>query len=147
MSFVINITNSINQERAKLRKEEQQLRSQIGELTIPQKRQYYALEVEQVKDPDTYATLNWIFLAGLHHFYLGKWLRGSLNLILMLLGFIMLFSNTFSIVGITFIILTIIIELPQLFNSEKIIYAYNNQLMKTLLKQVTTLPSQKIPVS
>lgn len=147
MSFVINITNSINQERAQLRKEEQQLRSQIGELTIPQKRQYYALEVEQVKDPDTYATLNWIFLAGLHHFYLGKWLRGSINLILMLLGFIMLFSNTFSIVGITFIVLTIIIELPQLFNSEKIIYAYNNQLMKALLKQVTTLPSQKIPVS
>lgn len=123
-------------ENVLLRHEEEQLRSQIGELSIPQKRQYYALEVEQVKDPDTYATLNWLFLTGLHHFYLGKWRRGSINLALMLFGIAMLFSNTYAVIGITFIVFTILIELPQLFNSQKIICAYNNQLMRTLLKQV-----------
>jgi hypothetical protein len=121
----------------KLKNEEQDLIAQISQLTIAQKRHYYALEVELVKDPDTYTTLNWIFLAGLHHFYLGKWQRGILNLLLLLLGTALFFSQGFVLLGTSFIVLTILIELPQLFNSQKIIYTYNNQLMKALLKQVT----------
>jgi len=120
-----------------LRQEEEQLRAQIAKLNIEQKKQYYALEVEQVKDPDTYAVLNWAFLAGLHHFYLGKWQRGLLNLVLMLIGVILWLSTIGIVPGAVLIALVFVIELPQLFNSQKIIHRYNNELMKRLLKQVS----------
>jgi len=119
-----------------LRQEEEQLREQIAKLSAEQKKQYYALEVGQVKDPDTYAVLNWAFLAGLHHFYLGKWQRGLLNLVLMSIGVILWLSTIGTVPGAVLIALVLVIELPQLFNSQKIIHHYNNQLMKRLLKQV-----------
>jgi TM2 domain-containing membrane protein YozV len=120
-----------------LKIEEAQLLTQISELTIAQKRHYYALEVQQVKDPDTYANLNWVFISGLHHFYLGKWQRGIINLILMLIGSVLFFSGTFALLGITAILLSTLIELPQLYNSQKIISTYNNRQIKNLLKEVT----------
>ncbi len=119
-----------------LRQEEEQLRKEIGKLNAEQKKQYYALEVEQVKDPDTYAALNWAFMAGLHHFYLGKWQRGLVNLVLMALGALLYFTPLLPLLGGAMILLVFIIELPQLFNSQKIIHQYNNELMKSILKQV-----------
>ncbi|PKG83874.1 hypothetical protein CXF85_10280 [Colwellia sp. 75C3] len=121
-----------------LRQEEEQLREQIAKLNSEQKKRYYALEVAQVKDPDTYAVLNWTFLAGLHHFYLGKWQRGLLNLVLMITGGLLYFSHLLPLLGGGLVLLIFIIELPQLFNSQKIIHRYNNQLMKRLLKDVSS---------
>lgn len=121
-----------------LRQEEEKLRAEIGKLSTEQKKQYYALEVAKVKDPDTYAALNWAFLAGLHHFYLGKWQRGALNLILMSLGIILCLTLSSVIFGGSLIAIVFIIELPQLFNSQRIIHRYNNDLMKSLLNQVSS---------
>jgi len=121
-----------------LRQEEEQLREQITQLNSEQKKSYYALEVAQVKDPDTYAALNWAFLAGLHHFYLGKWQRGLLNLVLMLIGALFYLSQLPPLLGAGVILLVFIIELPQLFNSQQIIHQYNNGVMKRLLKQVSS---------
>ena len=121
-----------------LRQEEEQLREQITLLNSEQKKSYYALEVAQVKDPDTYAALNWAFLAGLHHFYLGKWQRGLLNLVLMLIGVLFYLSQLPALLGAGVILLVFIIELPQLFNSQQIIHQYNNDVMKRLLKQVSS---------
>lgn len=118
-----------------LREEEEQLRAQIAQLSREQKKYYYALEVAQVKDPDTYAALNWAFIVGLHHFYLGKWQQGLFNIMMMIIGSLLYFSHLLPVVGITLIVLVFIIELPQLFMSEKIIHQYNNALMKRLLKQ------------
>ena len=84
----------------------------------------------QVKDPDTYAALNWAFLAGLHHFYLGKWQRGLLNLVLMFISAQLYFSTLPPLLGAGAILIVFIIELPQLFNSQQIIHQYNNDLMK-----------------
>ena len=134
----MNITRGVTKSGTELRAEENKLRIEISKLPIVQKKQYYALEVEQVKDPDTYAVLNWIFFAGLHHFYLGKWQRGSVNLLLMILGAVLFFISDLALLGLGFIALTVIIELPQLFNSQNIVHSYNNQLMKELLKQVNT---------
>jgi hypothetical protein len=119
-----------------LREEEERLREQIATLSSEQKKRYYALELVQVKDPDTYAVLNWAFLAGLHHFYLGKWQRGLVNLVLMLIGGSLYFFQLFPLCGAGLVLLVLIIELPQLFNSQKIIHQYNNQVMKRLLKQI-----------
>ena len=120
---------------ADLRIEEDQLREQVASLSVEQKRQYYAQELKQIKDPDTYAALNWAFVAGLHHFYLGKWQRGILNLVLMLVGVALYLSHVLSLLGLALILVVFIIELPQLFNSQQIIYQYNNQLMRRLLRQ------------
>lgn len=120
-----------------LRQEEEQLRDEIAKLNSEQKKRYYALEITQVKDPDTYAALNWAFVAGLHHFYLGKWQRGLVNLMVMLIGGLLYFSHLLPLFGGVMILLIFIIELPQLFNSQKIIHQYNNEIMKRLIKQVS----------
>lgn len=118
-----------------LQQEENQLREQVKALSVAQKRQYYSQELRHIKDPETYAALNWACLAGFHHFYLGKWHRGMLNLILVCLGVLIYFGHVFSLLGLALILLVFIVELPQLFNSQNIIYRYNNQLMRRLLQQ------------
>lgn len=121
---------------ARLKLEENRLREQISRLNIEQKRHYYDLEVNNLKDPDTYAVLNWFFITGLHHFYLGKWKRGVINLTLMLIGCMLILIGPFVTIGVTLVLFTFIIELPQLFKSQSIIHAYNNRLMEELLDQV-----------
>jgi hypothetical protein len=125
----------LTQDKIQLRIEESQLRDRVAALSVQEKKQYYAQELQYIKDPDTYAALNWIFVAGLHHFYIGKWQRGLINIALMCAGILLYISGVFTLFGAALIALVFIIELPQLFNSEKIIYDYNNQLMKDLLKQ------------
>jgi TM2 domain-containing membrane protein YozV len=119
-----------------LRLEENKLRDQISRLPLEKKRHYYNLEEDNLKDPDTYAALNWLFIAGLHHFYLGRWKRGSINLILMMLGTLLLLTGHLIILGAVLVFFTFVIELPQLFNSKNIIHEYNNKQMKALLGQV-----------
>lgn len=96
-----------------LRDEEEALRKQIRELTPEQRKEYFRLEGEQIKDPDTYAVLNWFVMAGLHHFYLGKTERGVINLCVMLFGLVLL--PFFPIIGIIVLLGIVIVELPQLF--------------------------------
>lgn len=118
-----------------LQQEESQLREQVSCLSVAQKRQYYSQELHHIKDPDTYAALNWAFLAGLHHFYMGKWQRGLFNLLLMLIGIAFYVSGDFSMFGLMLLSVIVILELPQLFNSQNIIYHHNNRLMRRLLQQ------------
>lgn len=114
-----------------LKQQEEQLRKQVAELATEQKKQYFSLEEKRIKDPDTYAVLNYFFLAGLHHFYLGKTLFGVINLIAMLVG--ILFIESF---GWILFVLVIIAELPQLFRSQKIVQQYNNQVMQDTLNEI-----------
>ncbi|WP_318247346.1 TM2 domain-containing protein [Idiomarina abyssalis] len=117
-----------------LRDEEEALRNQIRELNAEQRKHYYRLEGQRIKDPDTYAALNWFFLAGLHHFYLGNTQRGGINLGVSLLGLALL--AFLSIVGVVILIAIAVIELPQLFKSQQIVHAYNNNVMRELIHQV-----------
>ena len=112
--------------------QEEQLRSEVNALTAKQRKLFYQQEKRLVKDPDTYAVLNWFFAAGLHHFYLGKFQRGAVNLTLMLIGILTIYSF-----GVFLIIVVLLIELPQLFKSQRIIHQYNNQVMADILKQLT----------
>ena len=123
------------QDKEQLRLEENQLRAQVAALSVAQKRRYYAQELQHIKDPDTYAALNWVFVAGLHHFYLGKWQKGLINLTLMFSGVLLYLSSVFALLGAVLILFVFIIELPQLFNSENVINNYNNRLMERLLVQ------------
>lgn len=114
-----------------LHEEEEQLRKQVRELSTEQRKQFYQLQEKQIKDPDTYAVLNYFFVAGLHHFYLRKYLWGSIDLTLMIVGIL-----TFPIGGFVLLILLVLLELPQLFMSQRIVQRYNNQVMRDCLAQV-----------
>ncbi|WP_281560308.1 TM2 domain-containing protein [Thalassomonas sp. RHCl1] len=118
-----------------LKQEEDALRERVTALPPEKRKAYYALEKKRIKDPDNYAVLNYFFVAGLHHFYLGKTLFGFLNLLGMLIG--LLFIETF---GIFIFLAIIVIELPQLFRSQRIVYQYNNNVMRQTLKDVESQP-------
>lgn len=114
-----------------LKAEEEELRKEIALLDQEEKKRYYQLEKQRVKDPDNYAVLNYFFAAGLHHFYLGKYGRGAINAIIMLIG--IFFIETF---GLLLIIAVCVIELPQLFMSQRIVYQYNNNVMRDTLNEI-----------
>jgi len=90
---------------------------------------------QQLKDPDTYATLNYLFVAGLHHFYLGNWVRGLINLSVFLAGLVMLFTPLF-VLGILLILAISVVELFALFKSQIIVQAYNNAVMNRIYQEV-----------
>ena len=117
-----------------LQDEEEALRQQIRQLSDSQRKAYYRLESKRLKDPDTYAVLNYFFIAGLHHFYLGNQRRGIFNLAIMIFGLLML--PLFAPAGVVLLIAIFVWELPQLFKSQQIVYAYNNQVMRDALAEV-----------
>ena len=115
---------------ASLDKEEDSLRSAVTGLQPEHRKYYYELERAKLKDPDTYAALNYIIIGGLHHFYLGKWLFGLLNLMGTLIGFM-----TFAMGGWALIVFVLVIELPQLFRSQSIVKHWNNAVMAETLRE------------
>jgi len=117
--------------------DEEALREQIRELSPEQRKTYHRFEKQRLKDPDTYATLNYIFLGGLHHFYLGRIGRGLVNLLLSLTGIVVWFFMP--LLGLALILFVVVIELPQLFKAQRVIYAYNNQTMRDTLSEVRAM--------
>ena len=111
--------------------QEEQLREQINQLPTESKQKYYRTIRGALKDPDTYAVLNYCFICGLHHFYLNKPLFGVINLSAMLLGVLL-----WQYYGFVLILLIAAIELPQLFKAQYIVAKYNQELMQETLEQV-----------
>ena len=118
-------------------KEENDLRDKIQELSDDNKKIFFSQIEKEIKDPDTCAVLNWLFIAGLHHFYLKKYLKGSINLSVFLLGSTLSFfdDTTFGI-GIGMLVSLFIVELFQLFKSQLILQDYNNMVTKRLLGEL-----------
>lgn len=118
-----------------IQEDEERIRKLVRELTDERRLQFFKQTEKDLKDPDTYATLNFLFIAGLHHFYLGKWLRGLINFTVFLLGAILLFSP--AVVMGAFLLLAItIIELKALFNSQILVQEYNNGVMERIYREV-----------
>ena len=113
--------------------EEDVLRGQVTALTPEQRKLYFQFEKLRIKDPDTYATLNYFLAGGLHHFYLGNYIFGGINFVLTLTGIIMW------PIGLLVILLVIIIELPQLFRSQRIVHQHNNNVMRQCLSMVEAI--------
>ena len=116
--------------------DEEQIRRHLRSLTAEQRLAFYKVYTPYLKDPDTYASLNWLFIAGVHHFYLGKWLLGCLDLGIMVLGIFMLF--VLPTVGLSLIILVTVIEVPALFRSQTIVAHYNNQIALRALASISS---------
>lgn len=111
---------------------EERLRQQAADLPDYQRQAFYQTLKQRLKDPDTYATLNWCFFAGLHHFYLGQWLRGLFNLVVSIAGVGMLFTPVW-LLGLGLLLAIAVIEFYQLLRSQIIIQHWNNQVMQHLL--------------
>ncbi|GKS69928.1 hypothetical protein W03_19320 [Nitrosomonas sp. PY1] len=117
--------------KRQLEEDEEEIRTLVRRLPNEQRSVFYSQVEENLKDPDTYAALNFIFIAGLHHFYLGKWIRGTINITIFLLGVAFIVANYF-LIGFLIILAISIIELWALFQAQHIVHAYNNKLMKVI---------------
>jgi len=114
---------------------EESLRVRASELEDSKRKIYYARLNKLLKDPDTYAVLNWIFLAGLHHFYLKNYLRGFANLFIFIIGVILLF-NSYFLYGSIVIGVILVAELYELFFSQSIVLEYNNNVSEQILLEL-----------
>jgi len=115
--------------------EEELIRQSISQLSDNERKEYFHTVKSQIKDPDTYAVLNWFFMAGLHHFYLGYRLRGCVHLSIFIVGLALIFAGLESL-GILIIVGISIVELYALFQSQLIVQNYNNQLMQKALDEL-----------
>lgn len=111
-------------------KESDELRRRVTQLPSDARRAYYADEAKLIKDPDTYAVLNYFFVFGLHHFYIGKFFTGLICLILYIVGMI-----TFLVGGWVIIVFLALFDLPQLFFSQRIVHKHNNRIARRLVEK------------
>lgn len=112
-------------------RQEEEIRDRLHNLDEEARQRIYTLAAKQTKAAETYAMCNYLFVAGLHHFYLGKVFRGLLNLSVFIIGLITLPING---IGLIFIIGITGVELPALFRSQIIVKDHNNKIMLRLLE-------------
>ena len=133
-----NMFRDLSVTAAETREEEERIRTAVRELPDEARKQYYEQLERHLRDPDTYAVLNWFFV-GLHHMYLGRWLRGLLNVCLIILALAMIFasgSGAAIVTGFVVLLAVAAVELLQLFRSQTIVADYNNQQAQCLLRQL-----------
>ena len=114
--------------------EETDLREQIALLSEQERALYETLETNAFKQPGTYALLNALFFVGAHHFYLQRWLRGLLSIVLGLIA-VFLLLGTALVYGAILLLAMAIIEIPQLLNYRHLVHAYNNNAMRRCLRE------------
>ena len=114
---------------------EDKLRLSVRELEDSDRMNFHKALSDRMKDPDTYAVLNFFFITGIHHFYLENHAQGSINLIGFVLGLLLLLGGLDGPweAGISLIVFIIVIELPALFRSQMIVKNYNNLLSSHIL--------------
>jgi hypothetical protein len=119
-----------------LEEKEDLLRQEVNKLSDDKKKAYYKALSHSLKDPDTYASINYFFIGGFHHFYLGKYKIFAIEftlLVMSILGFIFVHQY-----AIYLILLIAVYELPQLFFSQKIARQYNYDLSLQLYNDLHT---------
>jgi TM2 domain-containing membrane protein YozV len=114
--------------------EEERLRALAAALPEARRKTFYEEAKRKLRDPDTYAVLNWFCLAGLHHFYLGKWGWGLLNLAVFAAGIVLMVVYSVWL-GCALILLVTAWELWALFRAQSIVQDRNNRLYRDLLRR------------
>ncbi len=116
-------------------RKEEQLRQRINQLSNEQRKRYYNSVKKKLRDPDTYAVLVYFFMVGIHHIYLGYYLRGAINMVAVVAGFVLMLAGN---VGIGLLLMAIIpiIEVWDLIRSQVIVQDRNNQIMEMLLDEL-----------
>jgi len=129
--------------REAIQEDEERIRRLVRKLPDEQRLRFFKKTEQRLKDPDTYATLNYLFIAGLHHFYLHKWVRGSINLSIFLFGVMLLFTGL-AVLGAIVLIAITLIELNALFKSQLVIQEYNNTVMEAVYREIIRDQSRNI---
>ena len=123
---------AIKLDAAAVKAHEEDIRLRVRELDDTARKAYYEQFGQDMKDPDTYAILNYFFLTGLHHMYLGDFTRGAINLSILIAG-IGLMLTGFSLFGGLAIGFIIAVELMALFRSQVVVANHNNLLSERIL--------------
>lgn len=119
-------------ERDAVAAEEERLRERARALPDASRKAFHESLRHQLKDPDTYAALNWFFLVGLHHFYLGRWARGALDVALFAAGIgLLVLGQPWP--GTALILVVGMVELWALFRAQLIVQDWNNGVYRRLL--------------
>ena len=118
--------------------EEERIRAESLNLPAHERQLFHKQFNAKLKDPDTFAALAWSLPVGLHHFYLGKYLRGLLDIFIFFLGVVFCVSGEPILItlGILLIIGVSLFELYSLFRSAIIVQDHNNQVMRRILAEV-----------
>ncbi len=116
-----------------LLQEEDELRQMIQILPEEDRRKFYSIQLQELRDPDTFAVLVWLFAAGAHHIYLKRWAAAIFDLGLLASGILLLLNG--SDMGIYLLLGLGLFNLPYLFFSQRILINYNNQMTRQLLEQ------------
>ena len=121
----------------KIEEREENIRERIKNISSDQRVLYYNEINKRIKDPDTYASLNYFFMVGIHHFYLGRWIRGFLNIFFCVIGIYYIFTPDLAVLGVLIIVMIILMEIYSLFRSQSIVKHYNNNTMEKILRKFT----------
>ena len=114
---------------------EEELRLAVRELPDEKRKAFYERAEKELKDPDTFAVLNYLFIAGLHHFYLGRWLRGLINLLVFGAGVYLIWLEQWRN-GLIIIGIITLLEFYALFRSQIIVKHYNNRISADILDSI-----------
>lgn len=118
-----------------LEDKEQKLKQAIHALSDDERKVFYKIQSGNIKDPDTYAALTWLCVGGIHHLYLGRYRLFAVEISFVILA-IMLFIFGFHAAGVSIIVLFAVIELPQLFMSQKIVRLRNYEISDGIYQQI-----------
>lgn len=116
-------------------RQEELLRNKLADLPDEKRKGYYKTVKGKIKDPDTYAVCNYLFVVGLHHFYLGNWRRGCIDLGIFLAGLIFFMFGEF-IIGLVLMLIVLAIEFYALCRSQIIVQDFNNKIMQQILDEI-----------
>lgn len=115
--------------------EENELREQIRALPEDTRRRYLAMESHALKSTRRYQWLNLLFFTGLNHFYLQRWLRGLLNLLVFAGGIALLLTDGLALYGALVLFTLLIAEIPQMLNARHLVHSCNNRIMQRCLNR------------
>jgi len=114
--------------QAAVAEQEEAMRLKVRDLPDEDRKRFYGMAKKRLKDPDTFAVLNYLFITGLHHFYLGHWLRGIINFAGFIVAVALMVDGQWSW-GLGLLAAFSLTEMYALFRSQVIVQDYNNKVM------------------
>lgn len=121
---------------------EEAQRAELDALSDGERRAYFDKAEKAFKDADTYATLAYVFISGLHHFYLKRWKRGLLDLGLNALGLALVIAGVgyenwiLGLAGLGLWVGVSVMELGYLFRSQRVVREYNLKQQRAILDEL-----------
>jgi len=114
---------------------EEAVRERVNRLSEAGRERFYQEAHDRLKDPDTYAATNAVFFGGIHHFYLGRWQRGVLDVALLVGAMAAFFAGRWML-GTGLAVGLLLIELPYLFMAQRIVRQYNLAIQEEVLDRI-----------